>query len=260
MAAGAALLGAGCAGDFDPGRSTPACGARPVVPPGFGRVSSEEVEADDRLGVREDFRGPQDRRLVFHLGVRPDVERALPLVEELPLATVGSGRLLGRGGEWVFAWEADFPCTEMAVVGSGFDRRSFVEALGFAQIIPFEAEAEAEGEGIEEILEEAEGEEVEGEEAGAGAANAEWVAVFDSAPDPGQLDPGAEELQDTAGTHLAISPVSCWRGLPARVGVSRNAYVAAVIAATETELDFIVERVGRIPQARGLFARRCPAD
>jgi hypothetical protein len=254
----AAILATGCAGDFEAGQSLPACGARPVVPPGFARVSTEEIERDDRMGVREDFRGPDDRRLVFHLGVRPDVEAALPQVDELPLATVGSGRLRGRGTDWVFAWEEDFPCTEMAVVGSGFDRRSFIEALGFAQIIPFEAEGEGEGEPIEEILEEAEGE--EGEEEEVSGANTEWVAVFDAARDPRDLDPGAEELKETAGTHIAISPVSCWRGLPQRLAVSRDVYVAAVVAGTETELDFVVERVGRIPQARGLFPRRCPAD
>jgi hypothetical protein len=190
--------------------------------------------------------------------VRPDVESGRPLVEELPLATVGSGRLRGGGDDWVFAWEEPFPCAQMAVVGSGFDRRSFVRALGFAQIIPFEAEGGGEGESIEQILEEAEAEQ-EGTEA-PGAAKAEWVAVFDAAVDPGSLDPGAQELRRAAGTHLAISPASCWRGLARLLEISRNDYVSAVVAGSEAELDFVVERVELIPVARGPFARTCPAD
>jgi hypothetical protein len=257
----ASILAGGCAGDLGAGGRLPACGARPIVPPGFSPEGSEEVELNDRLGIREEFRGPAGRRLVFHLGVRPDVERGLPKVDELPLATVGSGRLRGSGQDWVFAWEEGFPCSQMAVVGSGFEQRSFVRTLGFAQVIPFEAEGGGQGgEGIEEILEEAEGAQGEEAEQGIAGASAEWVAVFDAAADPGELDPGARELREAAGTHLAISPASCWRGLAPRLGVSRNRYVAAVVAAAETELDFVVDRVGRIPEVRGLFPRRCPAD
>jgi hypothetical protein len=86
------------------------------------------------------------------------------------------------------------------------------------------------------------------------------VAVFDAARDPDDLDPGPRELRRAAGTHLDISPASCWRGLAPRLDVSRNAYVAAVVAGSEAELDFVVERVGTIPLARGPFPRRCPAD
>ena len=254
-----AVLGPGCAGDLGGEGRTAACGARPIVPPGYEPLGSTDVEGADRLGVREELRGPEGRRLIFHLGVRPDVERGLPKVDELPLATLGSGRLRGRGGDWVFAWEQQFPCVHMAVVGTGFDRRSFVRALGFAQIIPFEAEGEAHGETIEEILQESEAEGGEAAEAGPGA-NVEWVAVFDAARNPGDLDPGAPALRRTAGAHLAISPASCWRDLPRILGVSRNAYVSAVVAGSEGELDFVVERVERIPLARGPFPRRCPAD
>jgi hypothetical protein len=255
------MLAGGCAGDLGAGGRLPACGARPIVPPGFAPERSHEVELEDRVGIREEFRGPEGRRLVFHLGVRPDVERGLPRVDELPLATVGSGRLLGTGQDWVFAWEETFPCSQMAVVGSGFEQRSFVRALGHAQVIPFEAEGGGKaGESIEEILEEAEGGQGEEAEQGAAGINAEWVAVFDAAADPDDLDPGVRELQKAAGTGLAISPASCWRGLAPRLGVSRNSYVSAVVARTETELDFVVDRVGTIPRVRGLFPRRCPAD
>jgi hypothetical protein len=261
LAASASIVAAGCAGDLGAGGRLPACGARPIVPPGFAPEASEKVELADRVGIREEFRGPGGRRLIFHLGVRPDVERGLPKVDELPLATVGSGRLRGSGEDWVFAWEETFPCSQMAVVGSGFEQRSFVLALGHAQVIPFEAEGGGKaGEGIEEILEEAEGAQGEEAEQGVAGATAEWVAVFDAAADPGELDPGVRELRRSAGTSLSISPASCWRGLAPRLRVSRNTYVAAVIAGTEGELDFVVDRVGRIPQVRGLFPRRCPAD
>lgn len=251
-----------CAGDFGADRSLPACGTRPIIPPGFDRVRSEVVERPDRAGVRQQFRDGEGRTLVFHIGVREEVPAGLEPAGSIPLATLGTARLSGTGGTWLLAWEEEPPCSEMAVVGRGFGRRRFLEALGFAQVIPFEAEAGeggAGGESIEEILEEAG--EAEGEEGvrPPGGPAAEWVAVFDTARDRGDLDPDQAELADAAPANAVVARASCWRGLPKRLGVPRHAFVAAVRAAAEHELDFAVERVDRTPVARGAFRIRCPA-
>jgi len=255
------ILLAGCAGDFGADRSLPSCGARPITPPDYEQVGSRELERADRAGTRVALEGPEGRRLVFHIGVREDVPAGLQPRGNVPLATQGSARLSGSGGTWVLAWEEQPPCTEMAVVGTGYGRRDFLTALGFAQVIPFEAEAGegGEGESIEEILEEA-GEGEGGEEEGLppGGPRAEWVAVFDTARDRGDLDPSEAELVEAAPSNAVVARASCWRGLPKRLGVPRDAFLAAVRAGAEHELDFAVERVDRTPFARGAFRIRCP--
>ena len=85
----------------------------------------------------------------------------------------------------------------------------------------------------------------------------QWVAVFDTASHPDDLDPSTEELLDSAGGHIAVQPVQCWEGLAADLQVDAGVYAAAVIATSEDELDGVVEEVGREPIGTGEYEAFC---
>ncbi|MGH2692943.1 MAG: hypothetical protein ACRDHM_10650 [Actinomycetota bacterium] len=253
------LLGAGCAGDPGADQGLPACNARPVDPPGYESVRTEEVEASDHSGHVYEYRGTQGEQVAFYYGVATDAAQGLPQVGQLPLASVGGGRLLGRGGEWAFVWNDQFPCDPMTVAGTGFTKKTFTQVLSVAHVTAFEEE-EGEAGGGEGIAEgvggESEEEEIEGLPQ-AGGPVSEFVAVFESAPNPNDLEQIQQELLDEAPRNIAVAPASCWKGLPPSLGVSRNTYVAAVVATTGNELDFVIERVDRVPIFYGQLTARC---
>jgi hypothetical protein len=85
----------------------------------------------------------------------------------------------------------------------------------------------------------------------------QWVAVFDTASHPDDLDPSTDELLGAAGGHIAIQPVQCWDGLAADLDVAAGAYAAAVIATSEDELESVVEEVGREPIGTGEYEGFC---
>ena len=148
----------------------------------------------------------------------------------------------------------------MAVVGSGLDRPTFVGVLGLSGVTPREEEEgeggiEGEAGGLEEELEE-ENEATEGVLPPGGPA-VEFLAAFETALDVNDLDSIRKELMSTAPDNFAISPVTCWKGLPQQLGVPRDRFVAAVVAITRGELDFVVEQVGRAPIFYGQLRSRC---
>lgn len=85
----------------------------------------------------------------------------------------------------------------------------------------------------------------------------QWVAVFDTAFHPDDLDPSTEELLDSAGGHIAVQPVQCWEGLAADLEADPGVYAAAVIATSEDELDGVVDEVGREPIGTGEYEAFC---
>lgn len=255
------LIGTGCAGDPGADTGLPACNARPVDPPGYESLATERVEASDHVGTRYAFRGPAGEEVTFFYGVATDAAQGLPQVGQLALASVGGGRLLGRGTEWAFTWNDQFPCDPMTVHGTGFTKKTFTDLLSFTRVTAFEEE-EGEGGAGEGIaggageVEEPEDEISEGLPP-AGGPVSEFVAVFDTARDPDDLDPSDQELLEIAPDNVAVSPASCWKGLPQGLGVSRNHYVAAVVATTGNELDFVIEQVDRVPIFYGQLKARC---
>ena len=85
----------------------------------------------------------------------------------------------------------------------------------------------------------------------------QWVAVFDTAAHPDDLDPSTEELLEAAAEHIAVQPVQCWDGLAGDLGVHAGRYAAAVIAPSQDELQDVVEEVGRKPVGEGRYEAFC---
>jgi hypothetical protein len=85
----------------------------------------------------------------------------------------------------------------------------------------------------------------------------QWVAVFDTAAHPDDLDPSTEELLEAAAKHIAVQPVQCWDGLANDLGVDAGLYAAAVIAPSRDELEDVVEEVGREPVGEGRYEAFC---
>jgi hypothetical protein len=85
----------------------------------------------------------------------------------------------------------------------------------------------------------------------------QWVAVFDTAAHPDDLDPSTEELLEAAAENIAVQPVQCWDGLADDLEVEAGLYAAAVIASSEGELEAVVEEVGREPVGTGRYEAFC---
>lgn len=85
----------------------------------------------------------------------------------------------------------------------------------------------------------------------------QWVAVFDAAGHPDDLEPSTEELLDAVGGNIAVQPVQCWEGLAEDLEVGAGEYAAAVIATSEEELNRLVDQVGEEPIGTGRYPAFC---
>jgi hypothetical protein len=85
----------------------------------------------------------------------------------------------------------------------------------------------------------------------------QWVAVFDTAGHPDDLDPSTEDLLAAVGGNIAVQPVQCWEGLAEDLEVGSGEYAAAVIAMSEEELNGLVDRVGDEPIGTGRYPAFC---
>jgi hypothetical protein len=85
----------------------------------------------------------------------------------------------------------------------------------------------------------------------------QWVAVFDTAGHPDNLDPSTEVLLDAVGGNVAVQPVQCWEGLAEDLEVGAGEYAAAVIATSAEELNRLVDRVGEEPIGTGRYQAFC---
>lgn len=238
----AAVLGAGCTeGRLPPpdpeSRGAPAkpvCDRMPAgVPEGFVLVRTKNYPNPQYVAVRREFRDSEERLLVYLLGITGEVGEGAPVAQKVTLADDTEATLVGGPvGNWAITWQDEFPCEQMAIVGNGFTRDDFEALMSEIGLL------------------------APGPDAGTGYT--EWIAVFDVARDPDQLDPSTEELLQTAGRdHIAVSPISCWEGLPEELNSGVDAYVAAVYGPGKAQLDEVIEAVGREPIFRGELVAYC---
>jgi hypothetical protein len=86
-----------------------------------------------------------------------------------------------------------------------------------------------------------------------------WIAVFESAEDPNDLERAAGELMERAGTAVVVAPEGCFGGLRGRGDVRAGEYVLAVVADSKDGLDAAVDRAGREPVVTASVVDLCPA-
>jgi hypothetical protein len=142
LVVGLAFL-AGCTEDRQPQPETrgsePAtrCDVRPgAVPEGFIlRRTRELPQGDDRVAVREEYRDAEGRLLVYLLGVAGEVGEGLPHLGRRTLVAGGQARFLGEAPNWILAWDDEPPCSQMSIVGNGFERDEFLGLLEKAGVI-----------------------------------------------------------------------------------------------------------------------------
>jgi hypothetical protein len=83
-----------------------------------------------------------------------------------------------------------------------------------------------------------------------------WLAVFETAVDPNDLEDIQGELLQSVGLAIVVSPATCFaEGLSA--DVPGDHYVAGVEAETEEELSELVDTVGRDPIFTGEVVDVC---
>jgi hypothetical protein len=85
-----------------------------------------------------------------------------------------------------------------------------------------------------------------------------WIAVFQTAKDPNQLDAAAEELMDRVGPAVVVAPEGCFRVLRGRGDIGPGDYVLAVMAGSEDQLERAVERAGEEPMVTARVEDLCP--
>lgn len=227
----AAVLGAACTEDrasrpTPTAAGTPRCETPPGRgPEGFTLERTREIDEDDRVATRLDYRDPEGRRLVYLLGLSGEIGEGLPLVARTTLPGGPSGRFLGQGEAWILVWEEPFPCPQMAVVGNGFGREDFVRLLVAAGLVrPSETGS---------LL---------------GGALTEWVAAFHTTTDLADLDDDTDALMEVAPRSLIVGPVGCHQGLAEALGVPEvETYFSGVVARTREALDRAVARAARHP-------------
>jgi hypothetical protein len=86
---------------------------------------------------------------------------------------------------------------------------------------------------------------------GVSPGSREYLAVFETAEDPEDLEALQEEILEEAPANAAISPAGCWDEVPSELGVSSGDYVAGVVAASPEQLQEAVDAVGREPIFEG---------
>jgi hypothetical protein len=79
----------------------------------------------------------------------------------------------------------------------------------------------------------------------------EWLAVFESAEDPNELQDIQDEILAEAPENVAVSPAGCWDEVPEELGLEEDDYVAGVVAASPDDLRQAVDAVGREPIFEG---------
>ena len=84
-----------------------------------------------------------------------------------------------------------------------------------------------------------------------------WLAVFEVAADPDDLDDATQELLDGAGKATVVAPEICFRGWLDELEVTPGTYVLGVMAPTEERLGSVVEEAGREPIFTGEVVDTC---
>lgn len=119
--------------------STPSrvvCDVRFAAPSGFGPLEPLEVEYDDHVGVRLDFRDERLREVHVFAGIPGEIGEGLPSAGWVTLNEGGPLRVVGRDRVWVVVWDEGDICDPRAVLVTGFSRREFVATLAEMGLAP----------------------------------------------------------------------------------------------------------------------------
>jgi hypothetical protein len=85
-----------------------------------------------------------------------------------------------------------------------------------------------------------------------------WIAVFESAADPNDLESAAEKLMEAAGSAVVVAPEGCFAGLRGKAEVRPGDYVLAVTTDSKEGLEAAVVRAGREPVVTAPVEDLCP--
>jgi hypothetical protein len=113
----------------------PICELRFAAPAGFAPLDAFEEEYPDHVGVRLGFRDPQGREFHVLVGIPGEIGEGLPTAGELELTEERTAQLVGRDDVWIAIWDEDDRCDPRAVIGNGFTRETFEEALVDAGLV-----------------------------------------------------------------------------------------------------------------------------
>lgn len=84
-----------------------------------------------------------------------------------------------------------------------------------------------------------------------------WLAVFEAAADPNELDAATADLLERVEGAVVTSPASCFRGPLEASGIEAGDYVVGVAARSRAALDDLVARSGREPIFEGAVVETC---
>lgn len=85
----------------------------------------------------------------------------------------------------------------------------------------------------------------------------EWVAVFDTARDPNDLEQEQAGLLERVEGAILVAPAGCHEGLPKALKVDDGTYVLGVVALTKQQMEQAVDRAERDPIFRGQLTLLC---
>jgi hypothetical protein len=114
----------------------PVCEVRFAAPAGFAPLDSFEEDYPDHVGVRLGFRDPGGREFHVLVGIPGEIGEGMPTAGELELTEGRRAELVGRDEVWIAIWGEDDRCDPRAVIGNGFTRETFREALVDAGLVP----------------------------------------------------------------------------------------------------------------------------
>lgn len=111
------------------------CDATFAAPTGFDATETFEVQYRDHVGLRLSFRDDEGRLLEHFVGVPGEFGEGLPLAGSVELASGEEIPLIGKDEIWVIAWNTSGLCGSHAVLGNGFAKRGFIDALEESGVI-----------------------------------------------------------------------------------------------------------------------------
>lgn len=85
----------------------------------------------------------------------------------------------------------------------------------------------------------------------------EWVAVFETAADPNDLEAQQAALIERVQGAILVGPAGCHEGLAKALKVSRGTYVIGVVGSSEARMERAVQRAEREPIFRGELKLLC---
>jgi hypothetical protein len=131
------IAAAACSGsDEPPADERRVCEVRFAAPDGFAPLERFEEETySDHVGVRLGFRDQQDREFHVLAGIPGEIGEGLPVAGEIELTEGRTAQLLGEDRVWIALWTEDDRCDPRAVIGNGFSRETFEDALADAGLM-----------------------------------------------------------------------------------------------------------------------------